>query len=212
MNSIFLPFEQGDNSITRRFGGSGLGLTIVREIVELMKGTIEVQSEVGKGTTFRVTIPFTPDSDSTPSSLSVAQPPRSENSIIHFTHKLRALIADDNRLNQRILMRLLEKAGLDTQVVEDGAAAIQALQDSHFDIVFMDVQMPELDGLEATRIIRTDSHFPFSQIPIIGVTATILPSERQRCLDAGMNEVLIKPVGSAPILEILTKLRNKELL
>ena len=146
---LFEKFSQADSSITRRYGGTGLGLAICRELVALMGGEIGVVSGQGVGSTFWFELPLA-SASSDPAQLADAAPPAP----VVAPRKLRILVAEDNAINQRFMVALLRKAGHDTTVVENGHQAVAAVRDGDYDAVLMDVQMPDLDGVEATRQIR----------------------------------------------------------
>jgi signal transduction histidine kinase len=177
---LFAPFTQADASTTRRFGGTGLGLAIVRRLVELMGGTVSATSAPGKGSCFTVTLPVEPTSPP------ASEPERSELPTRH----LRVLVAEDNPINQRVALRLLEQLGHEAVVAPNGAEALRQLDGRAFDVVLMDCHMPVMDGFEATRTLRLRG----DRLPIFALTASSLPEERLRCFECGMDEVLTKPV------------------
>ncbi len=187
LSRLFQPFEQGDASMSRRFGGTGLGLAISKRLVELMDGRLWGESQPGAGSTFSLELPClaaeTRPAPSRPvrAALPASTPGRS----------LRLLIAEDNPVNQRVAARMLEKLGYHADVVDNGRLAVDAVERRTYDVIFMDVQMPELDGLEATRRIKAR---PGAGPWIIALTAHALEDDRQQCLAAGMNDFLSKPV------------------
>ncbi|MBL8220973.1 MAG: response regulator, partial [Bryobacterales bacterium] len=181
---LFQRFMQVDSSSTRRFGGTGLGLAISRHIAEAMGGEIQVESEVGVGSKFTVLLPL-------PAPPHEVDEPSHRKSATHV-RGLRILIAEDCAINQLLTRRMLEREGCVVSVVPNGTEAARRLSTELFDLVFMDMQMPEMDGIEATRRIRTMDG-PVARIPIVGLTANALDSDRARCLEAGMNDYLSKP-------------------
>ncbi|MHB1372921.1 MAG: ATP-binding protein [Thauera sp.] len=193
---IFKPFCQADNSITRRYGGSGLGLTIVERIVKLMKGEISVQSTPGEGSRFAVTIPF-PAAD---------VPPAEQSAPVSQTDAAltgaRVLLVEDDPVNQEVAHAMLEHSGVIVTVANNGQEAVEALARGVFDIVFMDCHMPVCDGFEATRRIR-QAETPGTHLPIIALTADILPETRQRCRSVGMDDFLTKPFTQHAMLSTI---------
>ncbi|MEF8714237.1 MAG: ATP-binding protein [Accumulibacter sp.] len=191
---LFQPFVQADQSTTRRFGGSGLGLVICRHFVELMGGTIRVDSTLGQGSTFTIDLPFAR------AVAPLAEPTTAARSVDKI--RARILVAEDNPVNQVVIEAILGQLGATVTIAENGALAVEALQQSAFDLVLMDCQMPVMDGYGATAAIRALPP-PWSRVPIVALTANALPEDRQRCLDAGMNDYLSKPVRIQPLLACL---------
>jgi CheY-like chemotaxis protein len=187
LSRLFQPFEQGDASMSRRFGGTGLGLAISKRLVDLMDGRLWGESQPGVGSTFILELPLRAADLPSPASrpVRVAIPDRQP------VANLRLLIAEDNPVNQRVASRMLQKLGYRADVVDNGRLAVEAVERESYDVVFMDVQMPELDGLEATRQIKAR---PGPAPWIVALTAHALEEDRQQCLAAGMNDFLSKPV------------------
>ena len=183
---IFEGFRQADGSITRRFGGTGLGLAITKKILNAMGGRIEMESELGRGTRFTVVIDMPVVVREAPGDKPVPQgEPVGE--------RLRILVAEDNILNQKVAQRVLEKRGHEVVLATTGLLALDAMTRQEFDVVVMDLQMPEMDGIEATRRMRTGSSRT-SGVPVLGFTASALPEDRDACMAAGMNGLVNKPV------------------
>jgi PAS domain S-box-containing protein len=194
LGRLFQKFEQADTSTTRRFGGTGLGLAITRQLVELMGGDIRVSSEVGKGSVFTFELPM-PDGNEAIDSGSQGLEPH--------THQLKVLCAEDFPTNQVIIRTLLEDMGHRAHLVENGRLAVHALSNESFDLILMDGRMPEMDGVTATRLIRSggSNEMPISQmdIPIIALTANASEDDRQHYLSCGMDDFLSKPIDEAEL-------------
>ena len=192
--SIFEKFTQADTSTTRKFGGTGLGLTICRQLAELMGGAITAASEPGDGSTFSLTIPFKqPVTPVTPAAGGTKTPRQLSGNV---------LLAEDYPANQRIARWMLERLGLRVTLAEHGKQVLDHLARERFDLILMDCQMPEMDGYDATSAIRT-SAAPYAGIPIIAMTAAALASDRDRCLAAGMNDYISKPVQQDDLARVL---------
>ncbi len=200
VRQIFDAFTQADESMTRRFGGTGLGLTICRQLVELMGGRLWVESQQGAGSTFSFELPLLraePDQTSERIAPSGAVGP---------IRKLRVLVAEDNKVNQRVVQGLLERMGHDSVVVADGVDAVSAVASERFDVVLMDVQMPTMDGLAAAREIRrVEASSLGPRTPIVALTAHAMDGDAQRCLDAGMDAYLTKPIVRKILKETLDR-------
>lgn len=181
---LFQPFEQADSSSTRVIGGTGLGLPISRQLVRLMGGDIEVDSEIGQGSTFRFRLSLSPVEARSPSPAPVAE----------VDPRTRVLVVEDNPVNQRVASHMLARIGVNAVVVENGLEAVRRLRLELFDLVLMDIQMPVLNGLDATRRIRAE--LPEDRQPYItALTANALEGDRTTCLDAGMNDYIAKPIN-----------------
>jgi CheY-like chemotaxis protein len=210
---LFQSFTQGDGSSTRRHGGTGLGLAIAKQLVELLGGEIGVASEPGRGSRFWFSASFgkpaaeellalkppmqKPVLKTVTKVQAFAAAPRASMPVVKpiamATH-LRVLLAEDNEINQRITLRLLEKLGLPADAVVNGRQAVEALEKRKYDLVLMDCQMPDMDGFEATAIVRSREGTTH-RTPICALTANAMEGDRERCLAAGMDDYISKPVG-----------------
>ena len=201
LTKVFEAFSQEDASITRKFGGSGLGLSIARSIVQIMGGTIQIASEKGKGTRVDIHIPMRISNDKT------------KQEIVEMTDLqkslkgLRVLAVEDNELNRMVLQVILKKCEVVLSIAHNGQEAIDLIQEKEFDIVLMDVQMPIVDGLEATKYIREELK---STIPIIGLSANAMREEVEICKQAGMNDYLVKPYSERALVEVMRKWSSEE--
>ena len=205
--AIFESFTQADGSTTRRYGGTGLGLTISRQLITLMGGVIGVESEAGRGSRFWIEITLDKQDRferEQQAKLSPAVVPLPSN-------MLRILLADDNSINQMVALRLLQRSGISTEnitVVENGREALTALESGDYDIVLMDIQMPEMDGFEATRAIRSRERANSAdgaerRMPVIAMTAHAMAGDRERCLSAGMDDYITKPLRTEELAALL---------
>ncbi|HEY3889003.1 MAG TPA: ATP-binding protein [Caulobacteraceae bacterium] len=190
---LFEKFVQADASTTRRFGGSGLGLAICRELADLMGGSIDVESEVGLGSKFTVRLAIPRVGDSTEGLPQT--PPDDQDAEVSGAVDLRVLAAEDNPVNQLVLKTLLHQAGIHPVIVENGALAVEAWRQANFDIILMDVQMPEMDGPTAARIIReTELSTGRARTPIIALTANVMPQQVAFYREVGMDDHVAKPI------------------
>ena len=203
---IFESFSQADNSTTRKYGGTGLGLTITKKLVELMDGQIQMESVLGEGTVFSIVLPTQterivhaeePNQNYTPD---VTGEPKWK------TFDAAVLVAEDNLANQLLIVKLLEKHGITVTVVSDGLQALQSIKKDSFDMILMDMQMPVMNGYEATNILRTAS----INIPVIALTASAMVEDRKKCLNAGCDDYLCKPIDRAQLQNILERHLDSE--
>jgi len=185
---LFQSFSQVDSSTARRFGGTGLGLAISQRLARAMGGDVTAESVLGHGSTFRFHFPARTIEAPAVARVRGGAPARD----LGVTHPLRILLAEDNRVNQKVALRLLERMGYDAQLAADGREVLAALEHASFDVILMDVQMPEIDGLEATRRIRANAAGP--QPRIVAMTANVMLGERAACAAAGMDDYVAKPV------------------
>lgn len=201
---LFTSFDQADASISGRYGGTGLGLAICKRLVELMGGSIGVESKPGEGARFRFTVLV--GHAQKPAAKSPARPPAEQTE-----SQLRVLVAEDNPVNQKVLLMILERLGVKADLASDGSEAIAAAVKDRYDFVLMDVQMPEVDGLDATREIRT--RLPFDRQPVIfGLTAHATTEYRDICLAAGMDGYLTKPLDRDKLQELIEGLSTRSQL
>jgi signal transduction histidine kinase/CheY-like chemotaxis protein len=197
---IFESFTQADGSTTRKYGGSGLGLAISKQLVRLMGGAMGVESELGHGSTFWFTASFAPHATAEPSSSAPSRSPL----VYPPPQALSVLLAEDNKVNQKVAVALLKKAGHQVQVVSNGRDAVLESGRGDFDVILMDVQMPELDGIQATQMIRAREQAFGAHLPIIALTAHVMKGDRERCIEAGMDDYLSKPLSAAALTEKLS--------
>jgi CheY-like chemotaxis protein/anti-sigma regulatory factor (Ser/Thr protein kinase) len=228
---LFDTFTQVDESNTRKYGGTGLGLAISKQLVELLSGEIGLESEPGKGSSFWFTASFGKSTRSevaasapqpaprsevgfretdkprpaiAKSQTGTAQPAETSAEVSPLQNQLRILLAEDNEINQRITLRLLQKLGLAADAVVNGREAVEALEKRKYDLVLMDCQMPDMDGFEATAVIRSREGASCHQT-ICALTANAMDGDPERCLAAGMDDYISKPVGLEKLREALCR-------
>ncbi len=202
---LFRDFVQADDSINRRFGGSGLGLSICKRLIEQMGGAISVESALGKGSTFRFWLPLEV------AETAVAVEHDGEAGSLHFNsgiaslgRPLRVLVVDDNSANRTVAVRMLKEFNIKTNLACDGAEAVIAARSFNYDVILMDVRMPEMDGLQATRAIRALAT-PSAAVPIIALTANAFPEDLEACRNAGMNDFVVKPVRKKLLVDAMVR-------
>ncbi len=201
--NLFEKFSQEDNSIIRKYGGTGLGMSICKELVSLMNGKIEVASQKGVGTSISVIIEF---EKGTIADIPFREMVATDTSLLKGK---KILVTDDNEMNQLVASTILQNFGAEITSAYNGKEAVQKIRENVFDIVLMDVQMPEMDGIEATHIIRETIS---TQLPVIALTAFAINGDNQKCLDAGMNDYLSKPFEESQLLNIITKWLGKSII
>jgi signal transduction histidine kinase/CheY-like chemotaxis protein len=194
MAEVFEKFTQADSSITRKYGGTGLGLAITRRLVEMHGGNIRVESQLGKGSTFFVTLIF--EAAALPEPVAPAAP----HVAAANRSSARLLLVEDNLVNQKVVLAMLRKKGYNIEIANDGREALEKLEAAvpPYDLVLMDVQMPVLDGLETTRVMRRDPRW--TNLPVVAMTAHAMTGDREKCLEAGMNGYISKPVQPAHLI------------
>ena len=205
--TIFEPFHQADGSSTRKYGGTGLGLSICKQISHMMDGDVWVESEVSKGSTFHFTAWFLKVSEKEvhryPSDFPVGKQMVAEDGGLGKS-PLRILITEDNKVNQKLAKMMLTKAGFKVDIASNGQEAVNKLlaKPKDFDLVFMDIQMPVMDGFDATAAIRKAG---FNNLPIVAMTAHAMKGYRQKCIDAGMDDYVTKPIKKDEVIAVIEK-------
>jgi PAS domain S-box-containing protein len=201
---LFQDFSQLNAEIPRKYGGTGLGLAITKRLIELQGGTIHVKSQLNEGSTFTVLMRFKKCTDE--NRVKALTNEATEVSLRHFN--CRILVVDDNPINQLLSEKLLMDWGCAVDFADNGKVAIEKIKEAHYDLILMDLQMPEMDGYEAARYIREKLHEPLRSIPVIAVTAYASSAEADNCFAAGMNDVVTKPFDPKELNEKLIKALN----
>ena len=200
---IFTPFSQAESSTTRKYGGTGLGLSIVMRLIEMMGGSISLESQPGQGSRFKFSIDY---SRSTPQAAVAAALGDMAPATAAGLQGLRVLLVEDTPVNQKLASMLLRKQGCSVTLAEDGQQAVAAIARETFDVVLMDLQMPNMDGIEATQCVRAREQAEgLAHLPIIALTANVLASDREHCMDAGMDDFITKPFKADEMTTILLK-------
>ncbi len=230
MHKLFQPFSQADSSTTRKYGGTGLGLVISKQLAELMGGSVGMQSAEGKGSTFCFTAEMQKaegkifndeclmmnDKCKIPSEREKEPVLHSQlnikNSTFSIHHsQLNILLAEDNIFNQKVALAVLGKSGFSADIANNGREAVEVLRKKAYDLVLMDMQMPEMDGITAARMIRNpDSGVLNPHVPIIALTANATMEDRQKCLDAGMNDYIAKPIDPEKLVSVISRVGEAE--
>ncbi|RZK66717.1 MAG: response regulator, partial [Pedobacter sp.] len=203
LTEVFERFNQGEDSITRNYGGTGLGLSIVKNLILLQHGNIEVSSEQGKGTTFNFYIPYGISAEQ------IQNVPALD--VNHFKDKnnmpWRVLVVDDNAINQSLMKHLLLQWNVDFDIVANGLEAVNRLREHVYDLILMDIQMPQMDGYTATQQIREVLQL---DTPIIAMTAHAMAGEREKCLSRGMNDYISKPIKEEELFKLISSFGLQE--
>jgi len=199
--TLFNAFTQADGSTTRKYGGTGLGLAIVSQLVDMMGGSLGVDSAEGKGSAFWFTAKF----QCAEEAANIAAEPATGNKTLQLN--ARVLLVEDNPINQMVAQKMLEKIGLKATLADTGVEALKLLNEQSFDLVLMDCQMPEMDGFDATREIRKLDIKALNQqaIPVVAMTANVMSGDRERCLEVGMDDYIGKPVQREQLASVLEK-------
>ncbi|EPI8559188.1 ATP-binding protein [Vibrio fluvialis] len=201
---LFSPFIQADTSITRNYGGTGLGLAITKHLVELMGGTIKVNSKLGEGSLFTISIPL--ESRSTAAANENAGQLSDTKTYDALDNSKHILVVEDTKTNQMVIQLLLNRMGYNVTIANNGQHAIELIEKNRsFDLIFMDISMPIMDGIQATRILRSQR----LTTPIIALTAHSMNSDHQNCLAAGMNDIVLKPIRSKELQRISDRYLNR---
>ncbi len=205
---LFTPFTQLDSGLARHYEGTGLGLALVHKLTELHGGSVRVESEAGKGSCFTVALPLRQDLQEPASDTKAAEPANGEQDAARLSTDPKErgviLVADDNEINLEMLVDYLSGRGYNVLAAWNGEEALEKTAEFAPDLILMDIQMPKMDGLDATRRLRADPRF--ASTPIVALTALVMPGDRERCLEAGANEYLSKPVNLKMLLRVIERL------
>lgn len=198
LQQVFGRFQQADDAVTRKYGGTGLGLSIVNDLVKLQNGSIQVQSQPGKGTSFHIMIPYRVIANGTDEPITKELPATGG-----FNFKdVVVLVAEDNEVNQNLIKHLFKNWNLQYDLTQNGREAVEKLKNKNYNLVLMDIQMPEMDGYTATSEIRNVLK---NDVPIIAMTAHALAGEKEKCISYGMNEYISKPINIEKLYNLLTQ-------
>jgi CheY-like chemotaxis protein len=216
---IFESFTQLNGSMSRKHTGTGLGLAIARQLIELMKGKIWLESQSNQGSTFHFTLPFQRREDQQQPEITektgaeettskqekdeMEEKNRLISHLSRLSHKVRILVVEDNPINRKVAVKHIQLAKIPVDAVEDGSLVVEALKKEKYDLILMDVQMPKMDGLTATKTIRQE--LKMKDIVIVAVTAHAMKEDKRECLDAGMNDYITKPFKPTQLYRVLLK-------
>jgi len=200
ISTIFDRFTQADTSTARKFGGTGLGLAISKQLAMLVGGEIGVRSVENQGSTFTVCIPFEIDTSKVSNETAKATE-------LKATFSARVLVVEDNNVNQLVARRMLANLECEVDIANNGLEGVEKIQMGEYELVFMDCQMPEMDGFEATRTLRSEG---INSLPIVAMTANVMAGDRERCLEAGMTDYVSKPISPIRLREILSLYTEKK--
>ena len=206
LDVIFDPYVQSSSDTTRKYGGTGLGLSIVKRLVNMMNGTISVKSQLAVGTTFTFVLPL---QKTTATFISKKAEIKINDNKLKQLGKLKVLLVEDIQLNQLLAKIILNGFGFETDVADNGKIAIELAEKNNYDIILMDLMMPEMDGYDATQYIRTKMEPPKSNTPIIALTADVTQRDVDRCSEVGMNDYISKPYNENDLLNKIVRLVNK---
>jgi PAS domain S-box-containing protein len=206
LDVIFQPFMQSSSDTARKYGGTGLGLSIVKQLLDLMGGTVSVKSEINKSSTFTITLPL---KKTTATEISKDIETKIHSGELLRLGKLKILLVEDIPINQFLAQTILHDFGFETDTAENGKIAIQLLEKNQYDIVLMDLMMPEMNGFEATQHIRNKMQPPKSTIPIIALTADVTKADVDKCSEVGMDEYVSKPINETDLLNKIAQLVKK---
>lgn len=198
LEDVFERFIQASGATTRKYGGTGLGLTITRQLIELQGGSVQLKSKLGIGSTFTFFLKIIKGNAGTPVSVIMNA---ADSQQLQSLAGVKILLVEDNLINQKVAVKMLTNQGAKVAIANNGLEAIEMLREKEYDIILMDIQMPEMDGYQATRFIRKELDDPISKTPIIAMTASALTSEKDKCLNAGMDNYITKPFQAKELFE-----------